>query len=104
METAITPEAWDDIFPGASKKRAEQEEKGLLFAQQYLVFEGPTSDARARALLEYWTTTVRRRTLSPTATHAEHAAHNAFREFVEAIHAQIEFAMNGLNQPRPREK
>jgi hypothetical protein len=102
MEKPTTPEAWDDIFPGMAEKRAEQEEKGLLFAQRYLVFAGPTSDARARQLLEHWTTTVRRRTLPPSASHAEHAAHNAFREFVEAIHAQIEFAMNGLNQPRPK--
>ena len=101
----MTEEKNDDwLFPNAGKQRAELEEKGLVFAQKYLVFAGPTSDPRARELFEHWTKIARRTRIPAGASAQEYAAANAFREFVEGIHAQIEFAMNGQNQPKPRTK
>ncbi len=95
--------AWlDDIFPGATRRRAEQEEKGLVFAQKYLVFSGPTSDPRARELLEHWTLAIRKARIPKNATVQELAAHNALREWVEGIHTQIEFAQQGQNVPKSR--
>jgi len=98
----VAEEKWDDIFPDAGKQRNELHEKGLVFAQKYLVFLGPTSDPRARELFEHWTRLVRNKRIPAGATAQEYAAHNAIREFVEGIHVQIEFANNGLNQPKPR--
>lgn len=89
----------DWLFPQAEKQKADQEEKGLVFAQKYLVFK---QDPRARDLLEHWTKTVRRQKLSIAASAQEYAYYNARREFVELIHEQIEFAENGLNQPKSR--
>ena len=89
----------DWLFPQAEKQKADQEEKGLVFAQKYLVFK---QDPRARDLLAHWTALARRQRIAASATVQEYAAHNAFREMVEGIHAQIEIAENGLNQPKPR--
>lgn len=100
----LSPQAWDDLFPGAKEKREEQQEKGWAFAQRYLVFQGATADPRARDLLEHWTQMVRRKVVPPNASLGELAATNAVREFVEAIHAQIELALNGPQQPPPRTK
>lgn len=94
------PEDW--LFPQAEQQRAQQEERGLIFAQKYLVFSGPTADPRARELLEHWTKLVRRTRIPANASAQEYAAANSFREFVEGIHAQIEFANNGQNLPKPR--
>lgn len=95
--------AWlDDIFPGAAKARAAAEEQGLVFAQKYLVFAGPTADPRARELLEHWTKAVRRARVPKGASAQEYAAHNAVREWIEGLHAQIEFAQQGQNVPKPR--
>lgn len=91
------PEDW--LFPDAQKQRKHMEEKGLVFAQRYLVFDGPTADPRAKALLEHWTRTVRRQKVSPSASAQELAYFNARREFVELIHEQIEIAQNGLSLP-----
>lgn len=93
-------EPLDWLFPEAEAQAAEQQQNGLLFAQRYLVFSGATADPRAVALLKHWTDTVRKKTLAPTASVQEYAAANAFREFIEGIHAQIEFANQGLNQPK----
>lgn len=92
----------DFLFPHAAKQKAIQEEKGLIFAQKYLVFSGPTSDPRARDLLEHWTNLVRKTPIARDASVQEYAAANAFREFVEGIHTQIEFANKGQNVPQPR--
>lgn len=78
----------DDIFPRAKQQREIAETERLRFAQNYLVFHGPTSDPRARALLEHWTKFVRRTRPRPE----EVIAHNAIREWVEGIQAQIELA------------
>lgn len=94
----------DWLFPDAEQKQAAQQEKGLVFAQKYLVFSGPTSDPRARELLEHWTGLVRGMRIAASATAQEYAAHNALREFVEQIHLQIGFAMNGQNLPQSRTK
>lgn len=85
--------AWlDELFPNAKQQRAEMHEKGLVFAQRYLVFSGPTADPRARDLLEHWTAAVRGRRVLPGATAQEYAAANAVREFIEGLHQQIAFA------------
>lgn len=97
MSEEREPADW--LFPAADKQRAAQEEKGLVFAQKYLVF---LQDPRARELLEYWSGIARRKRIPANASVGEYAAHNAFREFIEGVHAQIEFAQNGLNQPRVR--
>lgn len=94
------PDDW--LFPNAEVQRAETEEKGLVFAQRYLVFHGPTADPRARELLEHWTRLIRRQVIAPNASAQELAYWNSRREFIEGLHAQIEFAMNGVNQPKPR--
>lgn len=94
----------DWLFPEAEKQRAETEEKGLVFAQKYLVFNGPTADPRARELLDHWTALTRRKRVADDASLGELAAHNAMSRFIEAIHQQIEFAMQGQNAPKPRTK
>lgn len=98
----MVEEKWDDLFPDSGKQRAELEEKGLVFAQKYLVFHGATADPRARELFEHWTRLVRRQVIPPGASAQELAYWNSRREFIEGIHAQIEFAMNGQNLPKPR--
>lgn len=95
----MAEEKWDDLFPGADKQRAENEEKGLVFAQRYLVFK---HDPRAQQLLEHWTAMVRNQAIAPNATVQEYAYFNSRREFIESIHAQILFASNGGNQPPVR--
>lgn len=95
-------ENWDDLFPEAGKQRAATEEKGLVFAQKYLVFSGPTADPRARDLFEHWTRLVRRQVISPGASAQELAYWNSRREFIEGIWGQVEFAQAGVNQPKPR--
>lgn len=98
----MAEEKEDWLFPNAPEQRAKQEEKGLIFAQKYLVFAGPTADPRARDLFERWTALVRKTPIPRGASVQEYAAANAFREFVEGIHSQIEFAQNGQNAPKPR--
>lgn len=98
-EESSLVDRWDDIFPKAKEQRAAMEEKGLIFSQHFLVF---ARDPAAKAVLAFWTQAVRRKTLSPAATVQEYAAHNAVREFVEGIHAHIEFANQGVNTPKPR--
>lgn len=93
----MRPDDW--LFPNAEQQKADLEEKGLVFAQKYLVFK---QDPRARELLEHWTKIVRQQTITPSATAQEYAYFNARREFIELIHVQIAFAENGLNQPKPR--
>lgn len=100
----MAEEKEDWLFPKAKEQRAEQEEKSLVFAQKYLVFGGPTSDPRARDLLEHWTMVARRKRLPDNASLGELAAQNAFSRFIEGIHAQIEFAQQGQNVPKPRTK
>jgi hypothetical protein len=86
-------EDWlDELFPNREKLVKEQHEKGLVFAQRYLVFFGPTADPRARDLLEHWTRAIRVQRIPRGASAQEYAAHNALREWIEGIHQQIEFA------------
>lgn len=92
-------ESADFLFPDSVRKKSELEQQGLVFAQKYLVFK---QEPRARELLAYWTVIARRTRIAKAASAQEYAAHNAFRELVEGIHAQIEFAENGLNQPQLR--
>lgn len=92
----------DWLFPDAGKQKLAVEERGLVFAQKYLVFGGPTSDPRARELLGHWTAIARRTRVPASASAQEYAAANAFREFVEGVHQQIEFAQQGQNLPKSR--
>lgn len=92
----------DWLFPEKEKQQAKQQEASFVFAQKYLVFFGPTADPRARELLEHWTVAARKQRIPAGASAQEYAAANGFREFVEGIHSQIEFAMNGQNVPKPR--
>lgn len=92
----------DWLLPHAAQQRADLEEKGLIFAQKYLVFSGVTADPRARELFEHWTRTVRQQRIAPGATVQEYAHFNARREFIETIAAQIEFANKGTSVPKPR--
>ncbi len=94
----------DWLFPKAVEQRAEIKEQGLIFAQKFLVFGGPTADPRARELLEQWTLVARRVPVPRAASAQEYAAANAFREFIEGIHERIEFAQKGQNLPQPRTK
>lgn len=94
----------DWLFPQAEKQKEEREALGLVFSQKYLVFGGPTSDPRAREILEHWTVIARRTRIPAGASAQEYAAANAFRELIEGIHSQIEFAMKGQNQPKIRTK
>ncbi len=64
----MSAEKWDDLFPKAAEQRAEAKEKGLVFAQKYLVFGGKTADPRARELLEHWTRVVRSQIIPPGAS------------------------------------
>ena len=89
-------EGADWLFPDKEKQQTALVEKGLVFAQKYLVFK---QEPRARALLEHWTALARKTPIARNASVQEYAAANAFREFIEGIHAQIEFAENGANQP-----
>jgi hypothetical protein len=92
-------EPLDWLWPTAEQEKEKATENALVFAQKYLVFE---QDPRARDLLAYWTGIARRKRIHANATVQEYAAHNAFREMIEGIHAQIEFAKNGQNVPKPR--
>jgi hypothetical protein len=98
----MAEEKEDWLFPQAKQQKAKREENGLVFAQKYLVFGGPTSDPRARELLEHWTQIARRTRIPAAASAQEYAAANAFRELIEGIHAQIEFAIQGQNAPKTR--
>lgn len=100
----MAEEGEDWLFPEAKEQRAAVEEKGLVFAQKYLVFSGPTSDPRACELLNYWTTLTRRARIPAGASAQEYAAHNAFRELIEGIWTQIEFAQQGQNLPKARSR
>ena len=86
------PSWLEELFPNAKAVQADIRQKGLVFAQRYLVFSGPTADPRARDLLEHWTQKIRKTQIPKGASVQELAAHNSMREFVEAIWSQIEFA------------
>lgn len=86
------PDWLSELFPNARAQQNEIRQKGLTFAQKYLVFAGPTSDPRARELLEQWTQKIRKTQIPKGASAQEYAAYNALREFVEGIWSQIEFA------------
>ena len=100
----MAEEKEDWLFPKAAEQRADQEEKGLVFAQRYLVFFGPTADPRARELFEHWSALVRRQTIPPGASAQEYAYYNARREFIEGIQAQIDFAMKGAQSLPPKSR
>jgi hypothetical protein len=68
-----------------------EKQKALDFAKLYLVFE---THPAAKAILAQWDKTLRRRRIAVNASLQEYAAHCAQRDFVEAIHQQIELAHN----------
>lgn len=73
-----------------SVQEAEQR-KALDFAKLYLVFE---THSAAKEILAQWDKTLRRRRIAVNASLQEYAAHCAQRDFIEAIHLQIELAHN----------
>ena len=78
--------------PIAKKENADA---ALIFAQKYLVFEsGPAKD-----LLKFWTEQVRHRKVAANASPTEFAYFEGWRQFVEGLHLQIEFAHNGGQSP-----
>lgn len=74
----------------------DEQRKALDFAKLYLVFE---THPAAKAILAQWDKTLRRRRIAVNASLQEYAAHCAQRDFVEAIHQQLEFAHNEGRQP-----
>lgn len=84
----------DDIFPGAKAEREQMADRGRVFAQKYLVFQGATADRRAAELFTHWKNMIRRAKVNKSDP-LELAAHNALREWIEGIDAQIEFATTG---------
>jgi hypothetical protein len=88
----LEQEKWDDIFPDAGKKRAQQRDLGIAFAQKYLVFSGPTADSRARELFEHWLAGVEDQTIAPGASPQEYAYWEGRRAFVRGIQRQIKLA------------
>ncbi len=92
----------DLLFPERERERVAREAQALVFAQRYLVFQGPTADPRAKALFEHWAAQVRKQVIAPNASPQEYAYWEGRREFVEGINAQIEFANNGASSPPPR--
>ena len=88
----------DDPFEtkrDVSAAKKEKEQAALMFAQKYKIFETGV----AKDLLEFWTTKARRTKTPPSASATEFAYPAGWREFVESIHAQIEFANNGGLSP-----
>jgi hypothetical protein len=75
--------------------KKESANAALIFAQKYLVFETGV----AKELLDHWTRMIRYKKTAPSAAPTEFAYHAGFREFVESIHLQIEFAKNGGQSP-----
>lgn len=75
--------------------KKDNDQRALIFAQKYKLFES----GAAKELLDFWTRKVRYQKIAPNASAQELAYHNGAREFVEAIHLQIEFANNGGRSP-----
>ena len=84
-----------DIRSDAVPAKKENADAALIFAQKYLIFESGT----AKELLEFWSRTVRNRKIAPNASATEFAYHTGWREFIESIHAQVEYAKNGGQSP-----
>lgn len=76
----------------------ERKAAALRFASLY---QGAFSTGAGRQLLEFWSTMIRQRKIPPSASLGELAYANGVREFVEGIHAQIEFAKTGGGTPAP---
>lgn len=91
----------DDPFAAQTEEQTkvahkENKEAALIFAQKFLIFE---SHPVAKELLEFWTRQARYRKVAPSASATEFAYFAGWREFVEGIHLQVEFAKNGGQSP-----
>ena len=84
-----------EIKVDAKAAKKESAEAALIWAQKYKIFENGV----AKELLDHWTRTVRHKKVAPSAAPTEFAYHAGYREFVESIHLQIEFANNGGRSP-----
>ena len=84
-----------DIRSDATLAKKENADLALIFAQKYLVFESGV----AKDLLKFWTDQVRNRKIAPNASATEFAYFEGWRQFVEGVHLQIEFAKNGGQSP-----
>lgn len=88
----------DDPFEtkrDAATAKKDNDQAALIFAQKYKIFESGV----AKELLDYWTRTVRHRKVAPNASPTEFAYYEGYRQLVESIHLQIEFANNGGQSP-----
>lgn len=83
-------QAFDDRKSGRTEK--ENEEAALRWAQ---LIQATFATGAGAQVLKHWTTVTRQRRVAPNASQGELAYHNGVREFIEGIHAQIEFAMRG---------
>lgn len=81
----------DWMDPGQEVTKDAELQQAIDFAKLYLVFE---THPAAKAILAQWDKTLRRRRIAVNASLQEYAAHCAQRDFIEAIHQQIEFARN----------
>lgn len=84
-----------EAFDKRGEVKAEAKNDALIFAQKFLVFESGS----AKDVLDHWTRTVRHRAIAPSASATEFAYYTGVREFVEAIHLQMEFARSGGQTP-----
>ena len=75
--------------------KKETADAALIFAQKYKIFETGV----AKELLDHWTRAVRHKKVAPNASPTEFAYHEGYRQLVESIHLQIEFANNGGQSP-----
>ena len=79
----------DFLNEGQSAAREAQRATALDFARLHTIF---TLDERGKKLLEVWDQTFLRKRVPITSSHAEFAAAEATRAFVQVIHDQIQFA------------
>ena len=79
----------DFLNEGQGDAREAQRAAALDFARLHTIF---TLDERGKKLLEVWDQTFLRKRIPITASHAEYAAVEATRAFVQVIHDQIRLA------------
>lgn len=79
-----------DAAKGSAPK-SENAQAALIFAQKYLIFKSGV----AKELLDFWIKQARYRKVAPGASPTEFAYYEGWRQFVEQINLQIEFAETG---------
>ncbi len=90
-------ERHQDRQSGTAAKIKEENQKRAL--QVALRYQAVFTNGAGKELLDMWSSEVRNRKISATATLGELAYFNGLREFVEGIHQQILFAQHGGQSP-----